>query len=75
MTTQAAKHTTPKPIKHFQPYTSEERANHAASFRLTPGRRNAVGEVYWMHPLIPGVCFPTRRAAIARATGGEGGGK
>ena len=59
----------PDAARGFFRYTSEQRANHAASFRLGRHQRRAIGEAFWTHPLLPGVCFPTRvearRAALA----------
>ena len=54
-------------VRGWQPYTSEQRTNHAASFRLGRFHRTAVGEPFWTHPDIAGVCFPTRIAAARAA--------
>lgn len=51
----------------FQPYTSEQRANHAASFRLGYRQRQAVGHSYYTHPMVPGIAFDTAKAATTRA--------
>lgn len=53
-----------EPVKHFHHYSSDQRADRQASFRLTPGQRDSVGEVFWTHPSLPGVGFPTRAAAL-----------
>lgn len=53
--------------KHFQPFTSEQRTNQAASFRLTRGRRESIGVVFWTHNAVPGIAFPTRKAAETAA--------
>lgn len=45
--------------RSFQRYTSEQRANHAASHRLTPGQRQATGEYYYTHVHAPGLAFGT----------------
>lgn len=47
----------------FQRYSGEQRANHAASHRLTANRRNAVGEHYFVHAHVAGRAFPTRAQA------------
>lgn len=53
-------------VRHFQPYTAEQRADRAASHRLGHRQRAAVGEHYYTHPDVPDVAFRTRTAA-ARA--------
>lgn len=50
-------------VRHFQPYTSEQRADHAASHRLGHRQRQAMGEYFYTHPDVPGVCFDTRQRA------------
>jgi hypothetical protein len=54
-------------VRNFQPYTSEQRANHAASFRLGFRKRQSVGEIFWTHPAVPNIAFPTRKAAAQKA--------
>ncbi len=54
-------------VRCFQHYTSEQRANHAASHRLGYLQRQAVGEFYWAHPKVSGLAFPTRRRAAEAA--------
>ncbi len=54
-------------VRHFQPFTAEQRANHAASHRLTPGQQRAVGTHFYTHPDVPGRAFDTRRAAARAA--------
>lgn len=54
-------------VRGFQRFTSEDRANHAASFRLGYLQRQRIGEAFWTHPLRPGVCFPTRIEALRAA--------
>jgi hypothetical protein len=51
----------------FERYDSETRANHAASGRLGFRQREAAGAFYYTHPLVPGVAFPTAKAATERA--------
>lgn len=51
-----------KVIRCFQPYSSDQRANHAASFRLGHRQREAVGHFFYMHPAIG-------NRAIAKAVG------
>lgn len=63
----ATEKTDREPVKIFQRYDSDQRANRAASFRLFPGQREAVGEFFWQHPDIPDRGFPTRAAAIRAA--------
>lgn len=53
-------------VRHFQHYTSQQRADRASSHRLGPRQREAVGEFFYTHPDIPDRAFPTRGAA-ARA--------
>jgi hypothetical protein len=53
-------------VRHYQRYTSEERAMRAASHRLGPRQRLAVGEYVYTHPYVPGRAFSTR-AQAARA--------
>jgi len=50
----------------FQPYSSEQRADHAASGRLGHRQREAIGHFFYTHPAIPNRCFDTRGQA-ARA--------
>lgn len=57
----------PAPAKLFQRYTSEQRANHAASHRLHPNQKHSVGEFFWTHPWFPHIAFDTRKQAIERA--------
>jgi hypothetical protein len=51
----------------FQSYTSEQRANHADSFKLGIRQRHAVGEFYYVHPDVPGKAFPKRKLAATYA--------
>ena len=52
-----------KVVRCFQPYSSETRANHAASFRLGHRQREAIGEYFYVHPAMPNTAFPTRKMA------------
>lgn len=54
-------------VRGFYRYSSEMRADRAASFRLGHRQRAAVGEFYYTHPDRPGVCFGTRSAAARAA--------
>lgn len=54
-------------VRGFHRFDSQTRADHAASFRLTRGQRERIGEAFWTHPRRPGVCFPTRIAALRAA--------
>jgi hypothetical protein len=66
----------PQAVRGFHRYGSQDRADRAASFRLTQGQRVSIGEAFWTHPLCPGVCYPTRiaanRAALAKLATTEG---
>lgn len=53
--------------RHFQRYTSEQRANRAASHRLGPRQRQAIGETFFTHPAVPGKAFATPREAAQAA--------
>jgi len=57
----------PNAERGFTRYTPEMRASMASSFRLGYQQRHNVGEAFWTHPLRPGVCFPTRPAALRAA--------
>jgi hypothetical protein len=48
-------------------YSSQDRANLAASHRLTPGQRASMGEYFYVHPLQPSIAFPTRKRALTAA--------
>ena len=48
-----------QPIRYFQRYTSEQRADRAASFRLGPVQRERVGEYGYVHPLLPDRAYPS----------------
>lgn len=50
-------------VRCFHAYSSETRANHAASFRLGHRQREAVGEFFYTHPDVPNRAFPTRTGA------------
>lgn len=50
-------------VRHFQRYTSDERADLAASHRTGHLQRHAVGEYFYTHPNVPGIAFGTRQAA------------
>ena len=54
-------------VRNFQAYTSEQCANHAASFRLGYQQRKAVGEFFYTHPDVPGKAFGTRKMAALAA--------
>jgi hypothetical protein len=64
---QTAADNQPKPVKHFQRYTSEQRADLMASHRLGRHQRESIGEVFWTTELAPGIAFPTRKAALNAA--------
>jgi hypothetical protein len=54
-------------VRHFQRYTDEQRADHAASHRLGHRQRRAVGEFFYTHPDVPGRSFETRTRAARAA--------
>ncbi len=54
-------------VRHFQHFTSEQRADRAASHRLGHRQRQAVGETFFSHPAVPGRAFTTRRQAAQAA--------
>lgn len=55
-------------VRSFQRYTSGDRADLAASHRLSPGKRRAQGEFFYTVPSwVPDRCYPTRGAAIRAA--------
>lgn len=51
----------------FQAYSSEQRANHAASFRLGYQQRQSLGEFFYTHPDVPNIAFKTRKRAATTA--------
>jgi len=56
-----------KPVKHFQRYSSAERADRLASHRLGYRQKQQFGEVFWTHPHVPGLAFATKAAAVKAA--------
>lgn len=52
-----------KVIKHFQTYTHEQRADMRSSHRLGYRQKQRAGEVFWTHPDVPGLAFPSKRRA------------
>ncbi len=54
-------------VRCWQRYTPEQRADHAAAWTLGPRQRQAFGEFYYTHPFLPGLGFPTAKAATTRA--------
>lgn len=55
-------------VRHFQRYTSEQRAAHAASHRMGIRQREQVGEFFYTHSAVPGLAFSTRAAAVRAAS-------
>jgi hypothetical protein len=51
----------------FMRYSSEQRANRAASHRLGHRQRQAVGEFFYEHDMIPDRAFSTAKDATTRA--------
>lgn len=56
-----------EPVKHFQRFTHEERADRASSHRLGFRQRTQLGTSFWTHPKVPGIAFQTRKAALQAA--------
>lgn len=56
-----------KVIRCFHHYSSDDRARHAASHRLSPAKRKSEGEHFYIHPALPNKGFPTRSAAAQAA--------
>jgi hypothetical protein len=54
-------------IRHFQPYTSDQRAMHASSRRLGPRKQKAVGEFFYTHPMLPDRAYATAKQATMAA--------
>jgi hypothetical protein len=63
----ALKAETKRVVRCFHLYSSEVRANHAASHRLGFRQRRREGEFFYMHPDLPNKAFPTRGAAANAA--------
>lgn len=59
-----------KVTRCFQPYSTDERAAHAASHRLGHRQKEARGHHFYVHSDMPNLGFPTRdravRAGLAR---------
>lgn len=56
----------------FQRYDSYQRADMMSSHRLGHRQKERMGEAFWTHLAVPGLCFPTRKRALdaaARALG------
>lgn len=60
-----------KVTRCFNKFSSDERANHAASFRLGYQQRQAVGQFFYVHPDFPNTAFKTRDAAARAALNGS----
>lgn len=54
-------------VRSFQHYTPDQRADVASSHRLTSKRRQSIGEYFYTHPMMPGVAYPTAKAATTAA--------
>lgn len=54
----------PAPVRGFQRFDSETRANHRASHRLGFRQRERIGEAFWTHAMMPNIAFPSRIAAV-----------
>lgn len=57
----------PDAVRGFQRFTSNELADMQASHRLGFRQKQRIGEAFWTHPYVSGVCFPTRKQAIEAA--------
>lgn len=56
----------------FHRYSSYDRADMMSSHRLGHRQKERMGEAFWTHLAVPGLCFPTRKRALdaaARALG------
>lgn len=56
----------------FHRYSSLDRADMMSSHRLGHRQKERMGEAFWTHLAVPGLCFPTRKRALdaaARALG------
>ncbi len=62
-------------VRNMHHYSSEQRASHRASHRLTPRQRGAVGEFFYTHPMLPGRSFATAKLATRAAFAAAGGAK
>lgn len=51
----------------FQRYDSYQRADMMSSHRLGHRQKERLGEVFWTHLAVPGLCFPTRKRALDAA--------
>lgn len=54
-------------VRCYMHHTSETRAMHAASHRLGHKQRQASGEVFYVHPMVPDRAFSTAKAATMHA--------
>jgi hypothetical protein len=54
-------------VRCFQSYTSNQRADNAANFRMGYQQRRAIGEFFYTHPDVPNLAFPKRKLAAAHA--------
>lgn len=54
-------------VRNWQPYSSDQRANHGASHRLGHRQRTADGHHFYTHPDVPNRAFDTRGAAARAA--------
>ena len=51
----------------FQRYDSYQRADMMSSHRLGHRQKERIGEAFWTHLAVPGLCFPTRKRALDAA--------
>lgn len=51
----------------FHKYSSETRADLAASFRLTQNQRRSIGHYFYVHPAFPNTAFETQGDAARAA--------
>jgi hypothetical protein len=56
----------PEPVRCFNRFTSEERANKMASRRQGYRQRQQEGDFFWVHEMCPGIAFRSRGQAITR---------
>lgn len=56
-----------KVTRCFHAFSSECRANHAASHRLGYLQKQRIGEFFYVHPSFPNTAFSTRKRAAQSA--------
>jgi hypothetical protein len=54
-------------VRCWNPYSAENRANRAASFRLGFRQRQELGHYFYIHPMVPNRAFDTAKQATTAA--------